>query len=374
MRMVFVIDSLAVGGAQKHLCQLVVGLMARGYAVDVFCLNAIVDKRYRLAIEGAGAGLHVVGKWLVLSGIAIIQLAWHLVRYRDALLMNVLFVSTVAGRLAAALVGRTAITCLQARNLDYRPWQNALLRVTAPLNAFTISNSHSAIAHAAVHEGVDPARSAFVPNGIEIPDFPQPKPDWAELGWPQLVGKRVIGSIGRLHWQKGYDLLIEAMAPICRNEPDICVLLIGRGAEEANLRQLAAKCGIADRVVFAGERADCDRLLPGFTLYVQPSRFEGMPNALMEAMAAGVPVVATDVDGMGELLGSATGWRFAMEGVVTLSDIIYSALLNRAEARVRASVARVHIIGDYHIGGMVSRYVVSLLRFSYMEDGHRPYI
>jgi glycosyltransferase involved in cell wall biosynthesis len=107
-------------------------------------------------------------------------------------------------------------------------------------------------------------------------------------------GRHWMLGVGRLSEEKGFDLLIHAFARVAGRHPAWHVRIIGDGPRRADLGRLAGGLGIADRVLFEGLRADVARWLSGSDLFVLPSRFEGFPNALCEAMAAGLPVVAFD--------------------------------------------------------------------------------
>ena len=104
------------------------------------------------------------------------------------------------------------------------------------------------------------------------------------------------------------------------NKPDFNLVVFGAGEEEASLRTLALKLGLESRVRFAGYRRDLPSLLGALDLYVDPARFEGMPNALLEAMAAACPIVATAVDGNRELIEDGKhGWLGTAGGPSVLS-------------------------------------------------------
>lgn len=326
MRIAIFIDSLAIGGAQKHVRQLACGLSAEGHAITVFALNDIVEPLYREPMTAAGVTVKAVGKTAVLSGVGLFRVAWELESGGFDCVVTVLFVSTVFGRIAAQLAGGLPVlTCLQARNINYADWQKLLLRATARLTAFTVSNSRSALPWAAQHEGVDLARSAYVPNAIDPPPPPGMLPSWTELGLPQLEGKRVIGSLGRLDRQKGYDILLDALTLLSPTErAEFAVIVFGEGPERKNLEQKRRALGLESLVFLPGQRPDAAALLPKFDLYVQPSRFEGTPNAVMEALSAGVPAFCSAVDGARELAGvdglslvpleDRPGWTAALLG------------------------------------------------------------
>jgi glycosyltransferase involved in cell wall biosynthesis len=113
---------------------------------------------------------------------------------------------------------------------------------------------------------------------------------------PRLASGPVVGSLGRLDPQKGYDVLIEALASL----PDTTAVLVGDGPARDDLEGLARDRGVGDRVLFTGWSSEPRRYLSGFDVFVLPSRYEGFPLSIIEAMLAGLPVVATDVGSVSE--------------------------------------------------------------------------
>jgi len=123
----------------------------------------------------------------------------------------------------------------------------------------------------------------------------------ALLGLP--ADAEIIGSVGRLSAEKGYDVLLRAVARLVPARPRLHLLLIGNGHEQRTLRQLAAKLGVADRLHLPGLRDDSPALYPAFDVFCLPSYREGLPLALLEALAAGLPAAVTAVGGVPEVIG-----------------------------------------------------------------------
>lgn len=117
------------------------------------------------------------------------------------------------------------------------------------------------------------------------------------------AGARVLLSVGRLSREKGHADLIRAMALLCPIRPDpLRLVMVGHGPELPRLQALAAQLGIADQIIFAGHRADVRPYYGNADLFVLPSHSEGSPNVLLEAMDAGVPIVATCEGGIPEIV------------------------------------------------------------------------
>lgn len=150
-------------------------------------------------------------------------------------------------------------------------------------------------------------RSRVLHNAVDFSRFP-PDPDRAvarsrvleELGLP--ADALLLGSVGRLAPQKGYDLLLAAMPSVLARHPNARLLLIGDGAERANLEAQRDVHNLGDSVHLLGARTDVEQLLPALDLFVSSSRWEGLPTVILEAMACGTPVLGTRVSGTVELI------------------------------------------------------------------------
>ena len=164
-----------------------------------------------------------------------------------------------------------------------------------------VANSQAAAAQLR-REGVPVRKVHVIPNGIDLDAFPpRTQPD------RHAAGPRII-TVANLRPEKGHDTLLAAAARVLQDRPDAEWSIIGDGPLRASLEQDAAARGLGGRVRFLGERNDVPALLTASDVFVLPSRWEASPNALIEAMAAGLPVVATRVGGIPELVDDgATG-------------------------------------------------------------------
>jgi len=164
-----------------------------------------------------------------------------------------------------------------------RPYANEKLRTEAYRLATAVVALTAGDLAYYVRQGV--RRGAWIPN----PVFPRDVPRRDDRN-----GARVLASLGRLSWEKGYDLLIKSFARIAAEHPQWRLEIWGRGSDREKLEASIAKLGVADRIILPGFTSANDDVLARADLYVQPSRREGFPNALCEAMASGLPVIAFD--------------------------------------------------------------------------------
>ena len=170
--------------------------------------------------------------------------------------------------------------------------------------------------------GLPPGSVLTIHNGV-----PDAQPATAERPRPGLL----VGAIGRLERQKGFDLLIRALAQI----DGVSLVLVGDGGERGRLEELAASVGVGDRVVWEGWSDDARSHLGAFDVFALPSRFEGFPLALLEALLSRVAVVATDVGSVAEAVHDGeTGLLVPAEDPSALADAI-RRLLDDTELRRR---------------------------------------
>jgi glycosyltransferase involved in cell wall biosynthesis len=356
MRIVFFIDHLRADGTQHFLRQLVAGLAARGHVLAIVCLNDSWDAIVVEDLQSAGAEIRIVGQRALVGVYGIVTaLIWLRARHFDAL-VTLLFTSDVLGRLLGWLANiRLVVSSIRARNTHYAWWQRLAVRLTMPLADLVVLNSANASDFAVAHEGVQRARMVVIPNGVAVGGnavLAQAQLR-AELGLPSAGP--LLGSVGRLTHQKGFDVLLHALALL--PNPDCCLVLFGTGEEQQRLQNLADTLGIRGRVAFAGYRHDAAQLLGALDVYVHPARFEGMPNALLEAMAAGRPIVATNVDGNRELICDQTlGWLVPPDDATVLAQQIASALENPTEAQRRGMAAQARAIQQFGITAMVDAW------------------
>ncbi len=172
--------------------------------------------------------------------------------------------------------------------------------------------SQSVREFSAADGGLPAHKLLVIPNGVDLTKFSSDGAAPLDLHIPQ--GRRLIACVGRLESQKNLPWLFERLPAIFAAHGDYDLLLVGEGPQRATLQQLAARLGIVDRVLFAGYRDDVPAILAASDVLVLPSRWEGMPNVVLEAMAAAKPVVATDVEGVSELLGPAAAQQVVRPG------------------------------------------------------------
>lgn len=205
---------------------------------------------------------------------------------------------------------------------------------------------------------VSKTKIALAPNGIDIAKFRNPAAGIdarCELGIPPSAP--VIGAIGRLNEIKRHDLLIRAFARLKLRSPDARLLLVGDGPKRSELEQLAAELLPADCVRFVGYQSAPERYLQAMDIFAMSSRSEGMPLAVLEAWAAGVPVVASRVGGIPELIVDGhTGLLTEFDDVQGLADALERLLRDQALAQSIRCAAGKRVETQYSLSQMAANY------------------
>ena len=359
IRLAHVIDSLRRHGTQAALIYLVGGLAERGYEQRVYCLNDAVDADVRRRLTLSGAGVTIIGKRQLLTGRGVIALYQELRRWQPAIIQTFLPFADVIGRtIARAAHVPVIVSSIRARNIDKRRWQLLLDRITLRWVDRVVFNSQHVIPFSIQQEGVRPEQVIYIPNCVQVYQTSITRTSAeirSQLNIPLEAG--VIGTVGRLYPQKGHTYLLAAFGKVLETEPNAFLLLIGDGPLRRQLESQALQIGVAERTRFLGERLDIPDLLATLDLYVQPSIYEGMPNALMEAMAVGKPVIATNVDGIRELVSHAeTGWLVeAGEPEALAARIVYALQSIDESAHVGAAAAE-RMVLDFSVDRMLAAY------------------
>lgn len=291
-------------GGEAQTLFLAAGLARRGHEVLVVAPpGSPLDQRARAAGLPFEA-LAMRGEWDLVAARRLAALLrarpFDRIHYHTAHAIGV-------GTLASLLAGRRP--AVASRRVSFRLRGGFLGRLKYTYRVDRVIAVSEAIRRGLIAQGLDPARVVTVHSGIDVERFARGdrarfRASIAGARWPP--GAPVIGTAGHLAAHKGFDLFLEAAAEVARHDPRPRFVVVGTGGEDARLRTLAAALGLGDRVLFAGFRDDMPDVFAGLSVFVLASHSgEGSPAVLKEAMAAGVPVAATSLDGVGEIIEDA---------------------------------------------------------------------
>jgi glycosyltransferase involved in cell wall biosynthesis len=299
-RILHIIPTLDRSGAEKQLV-----LLAQGLPRDEFDLHVCALTRggpLAAELERTGVPLVVLDKQWKFDPPAWWRLRRHIRALHPDLVQTWLFAANAYGRTAALSAGVAHLVASERCVDRWKSWHHlAVDRWLARRTDAIIVNSRGVEAFYR-QQGIPAHKLRLIYNGIG----PAPPSSISrdallrELGLPPHA--RLIGAVGRLWPQKRLKDLIWATDLLQVIRGDVHLLVIGEGPQRELLARYARLCHVAERVHFLGQRDDVPRLMPHFDVLWLASNYEGLPNVVMEAMAAAVPVVASDIPGNRELV------------------------------------------------------------------------
>lgn len=351
-RVTFCITELDIGGAEKALVRIAIGLAERGWQVRVVSLRDDGPLAQPLREAGIEVAALRCGGFLDLR--CIFRLRRELTDHPADLLMCFLHQANIYGRIAAWFAG-TRVAVSGVRVADRRLAVKIPERLTQHLATHYVAVSHSV---GDVHRtlcGIDPERMSTIYNGVDVGADPR-RPATPNGDLPRRP--REILFVGRLTEQKDPLLLLAAYQHLPENVRATTQLtFVGDGPLRGELERRVQQLSLTEFVSIAGQCDDVVQRMQNATVLVLPSRWEGMPNVVLEAMACGLPVMASAVDGTQEVIEHGqTGWLFEGRRPETLADQM-ETLLDDEEARAAiAANARAKVHSEFAWATSIDAY------------------
>jgi glycosyltransferase involved in cell wall biosynthesis len=340
-----VITGLGHGGAETQLVALARDLASHRWDVDVVSLLPAGpgsarggEFREELATDGLAVwSPGLVGARSLPAAVSALRRHWR--SRRPDVVCTFMFHANVVGTLAARLAGVPAVVT-SIRNERFGPrWRERLEAVTQRFSDVTVVNAES-VAASLLARGVIPrGRCRVIPNAVDVARF-APGDGATRDATRRRLGVPAHGFLwltaGRLYPQKDHASLLTAVRIVRDRFRGVRLAVAGDGPLAAGLRQQARQTALADTVHWLGARTDVADLLAASDAFVLPSRWEGSPNAVLEALAAGLPVAATDVGGVRELVqDGASGYLVPPGDAGALAAAMERLMALRPEQRER---------------------------------------
>jgi glycosyltransferase involved in cell wall biosynthesis len=350
-----VITDLDVGGAERALAVLATRLDPARWRVGVFCLGG--PGRLAEVIRGAGVPCECLDVSRRRPLQAIARLAGHLRRFRPELVQSFLFHANLASRLASPWAGRPWVVGGLRVAERRRRWHLTLDRLTSRLAVGSVCVSRGVLRFSQEVGRLDPTRLTVIPNGIDPAPYDAATPvPRAAIGVP--ADAHLALCVGRLDPQKGLPDLLDAAERVIDRWPAWHLALAGDGPDrDWLLGRLDARPALGDRVRWLGARDDVPGLLRSADVLVHASHWEGMPNAVLEAMAARRAVVGTAVEGTEDLVVSGqTGWLVPPRDPAALARALDEAAADPERLRRFGEAARLRVEHEFSIDVTVAAY------------------
>jgi len=381
-RVGFVTDVFARAGAQRVMASLANALVEKNVHVGIYCLDGSGEAETWLSDS---VDVHVIGRQRgkALDWKCVSKLRRLLQEQRVDIVQSHNWSTLLEVAVATTWYRRIHHVYTEHGGLIVQPGasksKNFIRRCIA---RFALERADKRIAIAqrlrsqlSIETGMAIERISYIPNGSEMPRCKHGSAAEARATIKGRLGlspdRFVFGTVSRLHEIKRLDWMIKSFAGAIGKGLDSVLLIVGEGGERTSLENLVKDLKVTNQVVFAGEQSDVADWLACMDVYVNSSRSEGMSISILEAMAMGLPILATDVGDSGTLVGGSqpAGLLVPPGDLVSLENAM---LLLRNDAQQRENCganAQSRFRSDYSISMMCQRYMESYLGLLGMKTG-----
>ncbi len=329
MKVLHIQKVAGIAGSENHLLTLLPALRGSGFEPTMLVLAGPGDHPapFVASMTSRGIDCEVISMRNNLDPVLLPHLVKFILGHQTQLVHAHLIHADLYGTLAARLAGVPAVVSTKH---GYNPWRAkwfyACLDRWASFSQDRIITISDALGRLLVEvEGLRPEKLSTIHYALEGDHFRSSVPVDLSLE----VSHPVIGTVSRLIHQKGIHVLLRAFAECAKNHPSISLVVVGDGPERSNLEILARKLGLGSRVRFLGYRPDVHQILPQFDIFTLPSFGEGFGLVLLEAMACGKAVVATDVMSIPEIVQQGkSGLLVPAQDVSALAEALDTLIAN----------------------------------------------
>jgi len=361
IKIVYIITSTGVGGAEKMLYHTVTGLDYNRYSVSICSLKEKGEIAKELEKHGREVHcLHMANNegvmgWLSTAG-ALLKLFSYLRRLKPTIIHSFLFRANILARIAGFLTGVPVIISSIRVMGGEKGYFHYLEGMTSFMVDHYIAVSESVKRYSVQKSKIPVEKVSVIYNGVNVKNHNSLQTHNVKLPFAIEAKDKILMTVGRLQKQKGHSYLFHAISRVRKEVPRIKLLIIGEGEEENNLKNLAESLDLTDQIIFTGLRFDVENMLSMARLLILPSLWEGMPNVLLEAMAAARPVIATDVGGVPELVvNGETGILVPPGDSDALASAIIGLLQNELNAKKMGEAGRVWVEKNFSISKTLER-------------------
>lgn len=382
----FVISNLGLGGAERQLVYLAAGLKRRGWDVAIANMTPLIDPVFAEMLAADAVPVHVLQTATDAGDVmsrkvsrlgsmkALATSIASLRRLTRTMKPGAIVGFMPHGGLLARLIGRMGgvpLVVTSLRNMrSTRPWHDRLLAATKRLDSVLVTNSAVA-SEVQVKDGVATReRSVVIHNGFDLARVAPSRPAGDESASPQREFTWL--NIAVFRTEKGHPILLEAARELARTR-SFKLRFAGNGPVFAETRAMAERMGLQNHVEFLGWQAEVSDLIASADAFVLASLWEGLPNVLLEALAGGLPAVATAVGGVPELVEDEVSGLLVPPGdpaklAAAMARIMDMAPADRANM---GAAGRTHVIENFSMETMVDRWE-QLLSGQIAGEGSQP--
>jgi len=361
VRILFLVNGFAIGGAEVKLLELVKEIKKRSPQTYYPIVCAIgqggpLQERF----EKMNVETYVFPKKHKYDVFLIYKVYQLLKKKRIDILQTNLYYADIIGAYAAKLAGMTKVISWDAMTAPYHYGIKNLLAYRLASKWFVVSVAVSnAIKTKIIQERHVPAdKTTTIHYGVDLQYFLDTK----NQAYRKILGFHskdiVLGTVARLSEQKGHRYLIDAIKEIVKKYENIRVLFIGDGPLRKKLELQVNQLGLDSIIKFLGFRSDVKEILGVLDIFILPSLFEGLPNVVLEAMACGKPVIATNVSGIPEIIvDHQTGILIPPKDSNAIVQAIFQMLENPKKMKMMGKMSRKRVEEEFNLKKQVNSFI-----------------
>lgn len=343
-----VVYGFSVGGAELKLLELVSRLNRDLFNISIVCvgIGGPLEERFR----SLDLPVYMLPKARRFDYTLPFKLAKLSRSLKADIIMTTLFFADVIGALSTCLYKPKALISWEAITGQLKPHQKRMYKLTSSRFDVVVAVSNSIWPYIIRDRGQDPNKIVTIYYGVDLRKYTLAEPNRNQEHF-------VFGTAARLAHQKGHSYLLEAIPSVLAEYPQARWQFAGHGEKEEVLRQQAKQLGVDSHVSFLGRRDDVPDLLAQWDAFVLPSLWEGFPNVLLEAMARCRPVIATNVEGSGELvLHEETGLLVEKQDPQALAQAMKTVLADPGRAERWGRAGRKRVEDYFSVGKQIMEF------------------
>ena len=361
MKILFVIDSLLFGGAERQFVELIKGLWEQrhGYEIHVVCLDKVIDG-YTDILTARGIVIHYFCRAYRYDIRPVFSIYQYINENQIDIVHAFLNLGVLFGLIAAKLAGKPVVCSAIRDAKDHDFMQKIEKRIAACFADIFVANSKAGFTNRfrrlrphfrVVYNGADFSRfddiedkRTILKNELGLSDF-----------------QNIIGMVASLTERKDHETLLNAAPKVLKVFPQTCFLFVGDGPKREELTERVRQLGLHHNVLFLGFRGDVDKIYQIFDIFVlltnSDVHLEGISNAIMEAMALGVPVVASEGGGTNEIVkNNINGVLVPPKNPTKTAKAIVSLISNKDKAKHFSSTAKKFVREKFNLQEYVEKY------------------
>lgn len=357
----FLVDSLSIGGTEVQAVELALRIGVKGYNVTLGCLRVRGPLLERLkgsdiAVEEfypKGGSDSVQGVYQMLRLAKFLRGGQFQVFHAHDVYSNILGIPS-------AVVARVPVIISSQRDLShlnpYRTRKRAWIRRLQNLSSAVLANSKAVQDSLLTDHNFAPEKIRVIYNGVDTDRWGHDSRDRTWLV-PDAAGENWIVTVGNMQSDvKGHPFLITAAAEVVREFPNTRFVLVGDGAQRPDFEQKVAQLGLQRNFLFLGRRDDVPKILSTCDIAVLPSKAEGLPNAVLEYLATGLPTIATQVGGNAEIIRHGdNGLLVPAQDPSRLADAMLQLLRDPALSARLGQKGREFVLREFSFSRMIDK-------------------